>query len=234
MTKTAKDVQDELRNYLSSKTDKDLNLSDNRIIAAEARGRRLKEDGTMKKAAAKRRDNPQWQKSREETFAKRSENTTWLERKTLASRQLAQDPTWLANQKVGAEKRKARPDWKEKRQQAVAKRESNEQMRLERAERNRKQVNDPNYLANLHAGIQSRNQDPEYQKSLMLGARAKLIKKGFIVSPVGVHLRQNESAEANGMSVTKLQRLLKNDSKNYYYISHEEYIILFGKEYDGD
>lgn len=234
MSKSAKQVQEELEAYLSGKTGKDLKLSDNRIIAADARARRLKEDGTMKRAAARRSENPTWQASRKDVFEKRSQNADWIDRKTEASRRLAQDPIWLANQKVGAEKRKARPDAELKHQQATEKRESNVNFVNQRAERNRRQPQDPVYQASLHKGIEQRNQNPQYQQKLLLGARQKLINKGFIVSPAGVHLRQSDSADANGINVTSLQRRIKKDPNNYYYISHEEYIMLFGKEYDGD
>ena len=231
MVKSAKEIQAELQAYLAGKTEKDLNVSDNRLIASRLRGTQLANNGTMKKAAEKRRQNPNWKPSLEEARKQRSKNSKWIENKTESSRRLAKDPIWLANQLVGAEKRKARDDYEEKKQLAVLKRESNEQMKKDRAERNKKQATDPNYLLKVNQGVQRRDQDPEYQEALRIGRLEKQIRKGFVVCPSGIFLRQSEAATAEGISVTTLQRKIKIDIKSYYYITHEQYIMLTGKEY---
>jgi hypothetical protein len=220
-----------LEAYMAGLNEKKLKVSDNRLISSQLRGKQLAKDGTMKEAAEKRRQNPNWKPSLEKARKERSQNPNWIKSKTESSRRLAQDPTWLDNQKVGAEKRKARDDYEEKKQQAVIKRESNEQMKKDRAERNKKQATNPSYLLKVNKGVQRRDQDPEYHEALRIGRLEKQLRKGLIVCPSGIFLRQGEAAESEGIAQTTLQRRIKKDPTNYYYISHEEYIMLTGKEY---
>lgn len=178
---------------------------------------------------AQRDADPEFQKGQQQRAQNRSNE--WREKKTTASRRLAQDPTWLTNQTTGAEKRReSYYDNVEKKAAATLKRESNDDYKQRRAEKNRKQATDPKYLENLRAGNARKNADPEYQKALLKGAEQRLMRKGFILTPAGIHLRQTESAEANGISVGTLQKRIKTMSKEYYYISREEYIMLTGKE----
>lgn len=155
---------------------------------------------------------------------------SWRENKAQSSRELAQDPEWQAAHKVGAEKRKQNPNFIKSMITGAAKRESNEEFKKKRAEKNRRQATDPDYLKSLNEGVARRNADPEYQKTLLKSAEEKLMRKGFILTPAGIHLRQPESAEANSISVGTLQKRIKNKVEGYRYISKEEYIILTGKE----
>lgn len=156
---------------------------------------------------------------------------SWRENKAESSRKLALDPNWQASQKVGAEKRRESVyDNEEKKKAATLKRESNENYKQIRAERNRTQASDPAYLKSHSEGVIRRDADPEYQKALLLGIEEKLMRKGFILTPAGIHLRQPESAKANGISVTTLQTRIKNKVEGYRYITKEEYIMLTGKE----
>lgn len=156
---------------------------------------------------------------------------SWKNNKTEAMQELAQNPNWLSNQAIGAKKRReSYYDNEEKKQAAIYKRESNEDYKQRRAEKNRIQVNDPAYVKSHSEGVARRDADPEYHKSLLKGAEEKLMRKGFIVTPAGIHLRQPESATANNISVRTLQQRIKSNPKEYYYISQEKYIMLTGKE----
>lgn len=178
---------------------------------------------------AQRDADPTYQKGQKERAQTRSDE--WRKKKTDASRKLAEDPIWQANQKVGAEKRReSLYDNEEKKKAATLKRESNQKYKEERALRNRSQINDPIYQANHAEGIAQRDADPKYQKAFLLGVEEKLMRKGFIVTPAGIHLRQTESATANNISVSTLQKRIKNNKTEYYYISKEEYTQLTGKE----
>lgn len=141
----------------------------------------------------------------------RGEN--WKNNHSKAMTDLSQDPVWQAAHKAGAKKK-----------------EFNENYKQQRAERNRSQVNDPIYQQNLNEGIARRDANPEVQKARLKGAEERLMRKGFIVSPAGIHLRQNESADANNITVITLQKRIKNNKTEYYYISKEEYSKLTGKE----
>lgn len=158
---------------------------------------------------------------------------SWKQNQTQSLQKLAQDPDWQKNQLLGAKKRReSYYNNDEKKSLAATKRESNESYKQKRAEKNRKQASDSNYLKNLNAGVARRDADPAYRQALLKSAEEKLLKKGFIVSPAGVHLRQSESAKANNISLGTLQKRIKTNSKEFYYISHEQYIMLTGKAYE--
>jgi hypothetical protein len=54
-----------LEAYMAGLNEKKLKASDNRIIAGTIRAKKLVTEGTMKKAAEKRRQNPKWKLAQE-------------------------------------------------------------------------------------------------------------------------------------------------------------------------
>jgi len=160
----------------------------------------------------------------------RHNNPIYKENKNKALREKAKDPIWIANQKIGALKRNT-PERKENLKKYREKFLNDPNFIERRRIRNKNQINDPKYIEALHKGIEKRGQDPNFLISLQNARKERLIaEKGLLKCPVGIFLRQKNAADALNISVTTLQKRIKQYPNEYYYISQEEYKRLTGKE----
>lgn len=99
-----------LEAYMAGLNEKKLTVSDNRLISGELRGKRLVNDGTMKKAAKKRGSNKDWLKKQ----AEKSLNPKVLSNQTQGCQERSKKKSWQDNQQVGYQKRVENPSWQAK------------------------------------------------------------------------------------------------------------------------
>ena len=149
---------------------------------------------------------------KEETRIKRRELNGWHENHDKAMALKSYDSKFKSKMSNVANTRDT--NYYQNHQQGIDTREQNETYKIQRASKNRKQATDPNYLKKLKAGVSNRF----------------LEQKGYIVCPNGIFKNQSEAAEAMGVAVSTIQRKLKINPSEYYYMSREEYIMLTGKE----
>lgn len=226
MTKKTK-AELALEAYLAGLTEKKAHVSDNRLIATNNRSEEWHNNRKKTFSSEKYRKNRKEQFNSPEVKANLTagrqqmiENTDWLKNISEANRKNAKDPIALKN-KTEANRKKAKdPKWIEAHKKAVE--------------------NNKNPDSNYSKAIAKRTADKEWRNKN--SAKNKLISSKQCVTPYGVFWSRIGAAkyifENNLIPTRKTETSLmsflvckfKNNPKEYYYISIEEYIMLTGKD----
>lgn len=213
-------------------------------IDAEFDGLEFDESAISRATGIKKRsDNPDWHKNRQKTYSsleyreRRKEQFSSAEVKenmAVARKHIMENTDWLKNVSI-ANKRRA-----------------NENIEWNRnvTEANKQKAKDPNWYNAVATANKQKAKDPNsaYSKAIQNRDESNNIKKNKLLSskqcvtPYGVFWSRADAAKfifENKIIPTRktessLMSLLagkfKNNPKEYYYISKEEYIMLTGKE----
>ena len=216
-------------------------------IDAEFEGIEFDETAIRRATGFKKRSgNPEWHKSRKETYSsseyrkkrkeqfasvevkqnivagrkKMIENTNWLENVTERNKQRSKDVNWIKNVSDANRKKAQDPGWIASRKKA--------------AEKNK----DPN--SNYSKAIEKRTKSKEWQDKN--SSKNKLLSSKQCITPYGIFWSRMDAGKyifENNFQPTRktLSSLMswlisqfKNNPKEYYYITQEEYSFLTGKE----
>jgi hypothetical protein len=169
-----------------------------------------------KETAQKNLQNPDWNKKQRAADKKRKEFGNSKEWKEY-TRQLNQRPEWKSNNAQANKNRNLNPDNVIAFKQGMEKRSENEE-----------------WLKNVRYAAQNRSE--EWLQSLR---KTKAMEGTPIVTPEGAFLKFSDGVKyympiwnlKKGGADYRLRKLLNDDNvKDYYRISHEEYIMLTGKD----
>ena len=114
----------------------------------------------------------------------------------------------LKNLNIGIQQREQDPNFQKKRLEGIQRRTEDENWKTKNAEKNKRKWNDPEY------------------RNTMLNL-PKTFRKP-IVTPIGVFKSRKEAAIACNVDGPRISLYIKTKSLEYYYITHEEYIMLTG------
>jgi hypothetical protein len=157
-------------------------------------------DPKYKESIVHRTQSKEWREANRQSVLKTVQTETWKKNHAEGVKRLANDPEWQQGQKERGQRRTQNQEWKDRKTEA-----------------SRRLAKDPTWLTNNKLSVRKHCAKP-------------------IVTPAGVFAAVVDAGQAynkirnfnNGRKWVINQ--LKVNSKEFYYITKEEYILLTGKD----
>lgn len=205
----------------------------NKTASVQAAMKRPEVKENQRKAQQEKNSNPEYRKRIAETNRKTAQTEEWKEA-SEAGLKKREANGWREKNYEKNMKMVATPEWQEAHKKAAREYSESGRAYINNRKVIEKRQQNPEYRAKFLAGVKKRTQDPEWQRK-QAEACAKRVK--CIVTPDGVFIlkeatqyyakvRNIKDYSAEGW----LMKQRKDNPKQYYIISREEYIMLTGKD----